>query len=593
MRQRRALLLLVSLTLVAAVSPGALAANSEVDCLYHLAVLEKTLNYATGLDPQGSIIAWYMANATMPQLQFYRDTWTTILGYYDVVGEVASPVGVLNASSLYYKIAGVVQGLTSIRGYAETLASCSRDRSSASKLIERINLELESMESKLSGILEILTEVYSGVIEVGVSPPRDYYEPGEKVYVELRAAGGNYTPRFLSVYTWPSLILVERSIFSSIENRVLLEIPSAKELYEKGLTRDVRSGVLKLVLTVELDAAGRTVRVSRILEARYYTPEITLNASVIDAARGLLRVQVASDQEYTGLLEINGERVANITLKPGLNELEVSIERPLNQVVTLRLCVEATAKTLPACTSVSLGFNQVPIPRISLQVDSPVFTLLGSLGFTLVNEEDKPVNVTVYAGDLVLFNGLLAGSTTLSMHAGYLPFNTVVIRVVVEAYTARTPVLEKNIIVVNTMSLAAAASTILVSGILLRRRVADVMQGALTVLTRVKRKTSRLRPTGLKEYQGILKPYALGLGSRIARLYYDVVAKLGARLPYPPETLREHYSSAVSPAISRSLVKEIVERLMYLAERDMYSTRKPSLPEAEKLYRGVVNARRK
>jgi len=108
-----------------------------------------------------------------------------------------------------------------------------------------------------------------------------------------------------------------------------------------------------------------------------------------------------------------------------------------------------------------------------------------------------------------------------------------------------------------------------------------------TSSVRVARRVKREIPEILKS---ILKPYASGVKSRIAELYYTLLGKLGVRLPHHYETLREHYIEVVKPTTKKSVVREILWRILRLVERDLYSKRKPRLEEAEELYEGVLSA---
>ncbi|MEM4535350.1 MAG: hypothetical protein QW764_04850, partial [Desulfurococcaceae archaeon] len=88
--------------------------------------------------------------------------------------------------------------------------------------------------------------------------------------------------------------------------------------------------------------------------------------------------------------------------------------------------------------------------------------------------------------------------------------------------------------------------------------------------------------------EALLKPYEMGLGSRIAMLYYNLLKKLKLGLPKESETLREHYKQ-ISHQIPEGLGK-LLWRFLLMVERDLYSSKKPLYEEAEKAYQGVLSA---
>jgi hypothetical protein len=104
----------------------------------------------------------------------------------------------------------------------------------------------------------------------------------------------------------------------------------------------------------------------------------------------------------------------------------------------------------------------------------------------------------------------------------------------------------------------------------------------MRVISRVKREVSGL-------LESVLKPYVLGLGSRVAELYYTLLRKLGIRLPHQYETLREHYAEAISSITRKNTIRELLWRILVLTERDLYSQRKPRIEDVEKLYKGVLS----
>jgi hypothetical protein len=87
--------------------------------------------------------------------------------------------------------------------------------------------------------------------------------------------------------------------------------------------------------------------------------------------------------------------------------------------------------------------------------------------------------------------------------------------------------------------------------------------------------------------RSLLKPYILGLGSRIAQLYYKLVSRF-TRLPTISETLREHYNTAVLSVIKSVWNRRVLWQLLLLAEKDMYSREKPKPEEAKKLYESIA-----
>jgi hypothetical protein len=149
-----------------------------------------------------------------------------------------------------------------------------------------------------------------------------------------------------------------------------------------------------------------------------------------------------------------------------------------------------------------------------------------------------------------------------------------------------TYVHEGRVVVVNASSLTA----LIVAGLL-----------AITALREHERVFTIILKTGgvgigrrlreaAKKAGELFISFKLGLGSKVAELYYDLVEKLGGRLPEAHETLREHFYVVVEPLIKSEFIKRLVRRFMSIVEKDLYSPRRQSVEEAKEIYEGVLSA---
>ncbi|ADV64728.1 hypothetical protein [Desulfurococcus mucosus] len=546
-------------------------------CLYYLVLLDKAVSSAATLDPAGRTLAEAVAGAPAPTglTGLHRDAWLAILGYYRVVEEASETAP--GDPAAQYRIAEAADALGSVLEYAERLSKCSRDPGAAGLTLKRVEAGVSSMRSILEDLAENLT-AWSGILEAGLQPALDAYTPGMEVHAWVKTLGEGVSVSSIKLYTWPSLVLMDAPGYTCRGSYCysVIEIPDAGRLASKGVAGLVGAGgILEFAFTVDAEVNGSRVKAVKLFKAVYRHPAITVEASLLGA--GLLNVSIYSDAAYNASLSVNGEHALNLSLKPGVNILLVnaSSKQAVGQAVRVEVCVEPGVDTLPACRAVYASTQGAPSGiGVSVEAPSPVFTWTGTLGIHVVNHEGRPVNITVYAGGSMVYSGPLEASMVIEAWAGPLPATWLSIEVAVQGGSGAVTVYKGSLLVVNTASLTAVAAALTAAVAVARRSLATVLQPQF----RIRRPGARGRPRGP------------GFASRIALLYYDALSRLGVREPRPHETLREHYSASVEPAGFRERVKELLRRLMHLAERDLYSARKVEPGEAGEVYRGVLDA---
>lgn len=547
------------------------------DCSYLISMLEKTVNYTTTLDYRGEYIAHVMLETPVdaPLQDLHRKTYEFILDYYKVISNTNPPVERLRD---LLRRAGIVWE------YTRKLRGCSRG-------VEAVETHIRGMLSTLEFQLENLIVLYSestGLITIDML--EKVYEPNEEVPLQI------YMSEMCSIVN--ALLLFEDSIIkttnftcgNSKECSATLKVPPASSIQNL-----VEGDIVKYTIIIRAICEGKELRIYRFIEVKYEYPQITINAPQTITRGELFNITIIAKGELDlpGILlvkNVKGEfPLRNITVTSTTQVYQLHIDKSFftTGINILKLCVNASEKTLPYCFERGI-IVQPRYPSVSIKTILTSITWTGSIPIYITIESGEYV-AYIYLNGILVAESRITSTSTIMVSSGVSPLSvlnlTVVIRDPSDVYDDYT--YSAIITSINMLTLLATLFAGLILTTILREHEKFFILTLRTSSVHVTRGVKSEVPGVLKD---ILKPYVLGLKSHILDLYYTLLRKLRVRLPQYYETLREHYFEVVKSATKKTLIRELLWRLLMLAERDLYSIRKPRLEEAEELYEGVLSA---
>ena len=581
---RLLLLVLVALSLVPVLDTSGTNQRTPQpvsDCLYLISILEKAIDYAIERDYTGEYIVRVMLDTPVnPRIQdLHKKAYQLILGYYVVLNTTKPSLEQLR---------DLLSEIDVIESYASKLQDCSHEKGAAIAVATRIKLKLTSLKSQL----EYLLELYSEIRElIAVNVVEKTYEPGDFVEVSV-----NTTCSVISALLVYRNLIIETANFTCSGNgecRALLRIPPASSVHEV-IDRGTR-GTTKFTIVIQAVCSDSELRVYRFIEARYDYPRVTIDAPPLITRGDFFNVTVntTSGLELTGVLLVRnnvGEYpLVNVTITSTPREYQLHADKPFFTTGrnVLRLCVNASEKTLPYCFEKAIVVEP-KYPSVGVRSTLTSITWTGSLP-VYITSEGGGYDVYIYLNSVLVAESRVSGTRVINVNSGVLPLSVLNLTVIIRDPSGVFDdyVYSVEVTCVNMLTLLIVIFSGSFLTVVMREHEKIFTLSLRTSSVRVARRVKREIPEILKS---ILKPYASGVKSRIAELYYTLLGKLGVRLPHHYETLREHYIEVVKPTTKKSVVREILWRILRLVERDLYSKRKPRLEEAEELYEGVLSA---
>ena len=577
------LILLISLFSALRVNTELVEENPQPtsDCTYLITILEKTINYTTTLDYAGELVAYIMLNTPIdPSLQaLHRQVYKLIVDYYIAVNSTSININLLR---------DIYRGIDTIVEYTRKLQACSRSPEVAN-VRARIELKLRDLKSRLE---ELITLHSTSSQQVSVYILEKIYEPSEEVYVQVVLLNNTCSVNTISLLYRD--IIIETNSFNCNGSKciAILKIPSAN-----SIQNILEAGIVKYTIAIRGVCSGVEFKIYRFLSSQYEYPQLIIETPMTIIRGGILNITLytTSSGVLSGVLlvknSINETLLANITITNTPREYEIIVDKPYftTGLNILKLCVNATEKTLPYCLEKSI-IVEPKYPSINVNTVSTSITLTGNIPLYIISASEFEYDVQVYLNNKFIAESKISnrGVETIVLSSGFSPLSivnlTVIIRDprgVLDNYVYSTLVISVNIS--TLLVILIGGSTLLV---ILREYerslILSLRTSSMRVISRVKREVSGL-------LESVLKPYVLGLGSRVAELYYTLLRKLGIRLPHQYETLREHYAEAISSITRKNTIRELLWRILVLTERDLYSQRKPRIEDVEKLYKGVLS----
>jgi len=554
------------------------------DCTYLLVILEKAIGYVVMGLPEGEYIAYIMMGTPVaPTISdIHIKSYRALLSYYSIMKNTVD-------SNIVQKIYEFYQSIDLVAEYARKLQSCCQDPGSAYAIRARIDSYLKELKNNIENMLTWYSTRYE-YVEVYLEDK--VYEPGETIPIYVKILNKTCSPKSAVLTYINTVFNAEEFIcIESICNAVLRAPPaySVKDY--------IGSGIAKFNLVVKISCLDGDIRVYRFVNVEYLYPQVVIDVPTAVLRGDTVNVTLYSEGEaVNGVLmaknSVNVSVIANATIGSTPSKFKLLVEKPyfIPGINILKLCVNATEKTLPQCFEKPI-IVKPRYPKVEARVLPLHISWDGGVQLVVTNHGDRPLKVRVYANNRLTALTEIAPLNTISLYVyrSLLPLSLGDIAVYVEdslmlydtyIYTSSFTVL--NLSITIAIIVGGLATTILLREyekmFTLYLAVGGAFRRARGVVEAV--------PDIVKD---LLKPYVLGLGSSIAQLYYSLVKRF-TRLPLYNETLREHYRAAVLSVIKSMRGKGLLWRLLLLAEKDMYSREKPRFEEAKKLYESVVVA---
>jgi hypothetical protein len=546
------------------------------DCSYLITILEKIINYTIVLDNKGEYMARVMRETPVDtSLQdLHRKTYNFILDYYKALSTVTPPVEVLR---------DLLRRAYVVQEYTRKLQSCSRGVEATGAHIGRI---LDTLESQLETLVMLYSES-SGLITIDML--EKVYEPGEEAPLRVYI---NETCSIASILLVFKDFIIKTINFtcSGKECSTTFRIPSAS-----SVQNIVEGDIVKYFIAIRAICEGRELKVYRFIEVKYEYPQITIDApyTIVSGEFFNITIHAVSELNLTGILLVKNAKgefpLRNITITntPQVYQLHVNKSLFTIGANTLKICVNASEKTLPYCFERRI-IVQPKYPSVNIKTTLTSTTWMGNIPIYITSESGE-YTAYIYLNGVLVAESRVTNTSTITVSSGVLPLSvlnlTVIIRDpnnVYDDYTYSTMITSINM---STLLATLFAGSALIA--ILREHEKSFILMLRTGRAHVTREVKSEVPGVLKD---ILKPYVFKSKSHILDFYYILLRKLGMRLPHHYETLREHYSEIVESHTKKSHVRKLLRRLLILTERDLYSIRKPRLEEAEELYKGVLNA---
>ncbi len=341
-------------------------------------------------------------------------------------------------------------------------------------------------------------------------------------------------------------------------------------------TFSVRINVFVLIRAVVDGSLRRGVKMGYLVAA-YGRPPIMFDVPNVVRYGEPLVVNVSSYGRFNVTVVLDGRPIGSYMVEPGSSRitLQGNVSPGYH---TLAFIVKSGERYISTSYSAAVAVVGRSV-RLSVVVENPVVSLVNQMGLS-VKVLDGPstgrLRVSSDFGGVFEseFNGSFSGRVPVS----YFPLPWVYhvnVSFIPDDPSYEPLSLSYEVIVINPAGLVL---------LLLLPLLLLSWYGPIDVLPELRR--PRLRPRGLRgarrrvrvsryvEFLRItLRP------SILARIYYSAVKMLGLRLPLPSETLREHFSRVSQGGRLRNLLF----RLMVLAERDLYSGKGAPKEEAERI----------
>lgn len=552
--------------------------STQIDCLYLLSLLDKTMDLALRRDSNSLTYAEMMLRAHGIPLDLrdhHRETYRIVSEFIRLTTETPGSSDVIQRA---YEIQSKIE---TIREYVARLEACSLNQEAARMLRINIGFKLNDIYADIGKIIALKSQDLMEMFQL-----REEYKPNEEIKLEIQRSLG---VKAIEIYAWPSLIRISEYMHSE-ENETHIvfniRVPTAIEIEVAG-AKPV--GRYDLMLALYTRFYNETYSLIGFTRVAYTRPSVWITSPSVIRRGTQLYVNVTSDGEYNVTVWLNRQSAMTTTITPGLNAIYIDYMNMnytigYNDVV---ICFEPGVNTLSTCIE-----RQVIIepnyPRVRITSSPAFISWLGTMQLVISNEDFTDTLVVIDSSWEERYINLPSGGTAyIEIFVGpfpvYLINNKITIQPTNETYD--TMIQDLTILAINIPSIII----FMILSSLVIPTVSSRERGFIFLIATTWRGLEKpVEKTKADKQAMLLKPYEMGLGSNIALMLYGLIRKLKLRQPALHETLREHYVDA-SRYLSRK-IRDAYWKMLLLAERDLYSSRKPKLSEAEELYYGVLSA---
>ena len=580
---RKILLFLLILLVILPYTVNSQNEQSGIDCSYYYTIAYDTLKMYTINSTKALLMAEELANKTLPEPieKYHKKYYNDIIQLIQIKvkyrrGLISSQQALETLSKLYLQLQ------VDYVKYSQRLALCVHDPQVAATLgaKTRILIKYRILPDISRTIYDIVYSKSSKNIKIIIG--KESYKPGENATI-LIISKEKIKLNNVEIVEWPSLRLLNESQPPSNQSAtnytIKIKMPYAYQLSNPVAFSEFTKNIVKsfaIIVTYKNSTSKETEYGFRILNVTYKVPKLVISAPSSVGPWSVFTVEIRSDGYYpNSTFLINGQLISEIDLIKGSNNITINISRinVTKPVILLQVVVPPGQDYLGVAVEKPILYA---MDRIPVGIESPdiVFTWLGWISIKTYKNTTTQAIMRANVGPLTLFTKNIENGTA-SFFATVLPITPIHLTVEAQA-NGHILSYSKNIIVINPTYL-----TIL---------------SLLIVILIFPRSLDRISIITITRRQEILGGLASGIAdrayvveSKIAQLYYQSILLLKTRLPYPQETLREHFRALKLP----ERLKGSLWRLLRLAERDLYSKDKPHYRDAERAFKEVVRNARK
>ncbi|MEM3228669.1 MAG: hypothetical protein QW736_01195 [Fervidicoccaceae archaeon] len=580
MNKNAASLLILTFFIVSSPYVAISQEQTNIDCGYLLKLLNLELNYAVNYNiSSGLALAQDALNMGLPSeiSTPHSKIYTAFLDYFNLLENLRE--GAYTNESALTLLRTLINTRdvfnTTLNTYVNYLASCSITRDVANRL-KNEDLYLVGMlvNTIYPNIYQSILNMLKGPELVNVDIPKKVFQPGESLVINITPLVDGVNILKVQVDHWPTfkkLSDLDRSACGSTGCIVTYRVPYLNEV--KDL---VVENLVQLALVVTYSFHNLNLSYTKLFEVVYGYPNVSVEVQPAINFGDNLSITLKSDNTYNVTMSINNVEVLNTSILLGANTYIIPFNSTLFKIGINQLKVVISSTSTTVQYSIEKSFTvAVKSPNIEVQTPLIVFGWRSSLPVTVVNYENKDVDLIIYVNNKEILNSTLNNSIDeigipfFSLFPSILKMDVYF----VNEYGTQILILHKEIMYVNVSFLLAfiTASILLINYIRSEFLIIPPFD-----ISAKKTKANQGSKAASAPSKHRIK---YSIKSRLVNIYYNLLNKLRLQQPDYYETLREHYRRV----ISKSILSEAMWRLLTIVERDLYSGDKPADEEADKI----------
>ena len=519
-----------------------------------------------------------------PLKSVHVKTYDAIASYLEALEYLNGGRHDSNSSEILRKLQDVSSSLRSrVESYLNFIAECIHDKSLLTTVKTISILKTEKILDSTLGLAEIIASGTVYPSPITVSTGKDSYAPGEVVLINASTSKEVMLENAFKIVMWPSLEVVGEGHLIPQENYHLgwFPIPQVSELIGRQVLQAPRDKI-----TLAVIVRGR-VNDDAVVGIKFFRleigkPKVYLQAPPFIYAGEPLRITISTfERTYNASIIINQTIISRIVLQPGDSAVLINPEQLGNAtgVLMITLSVEATNTTLPLNMTATTFVLKKKIP-LTVEAQPFSLTITNSFKVRIIVKPDYSGNVRVSINAFNSVKELVLENNTVEteINSPWLPILTSTVKVyAVSDDPIYEPALQEfNIVIVNPLLTVSIGFGLIALSTAFRTTETVFVVYVKTLRSGARKQDNVRTPQSDRAWES---------KSVIAKVYYAVLSKLSLGLPGISETLREHFHKITLSGGIRSLL----EKLLKLAEKDLYARSKPSYEEAVEIANQVLN----